>query len=179
MGREHLVVLFSQNFVNIIVHPKIKVKREHETFCADKIRIEKMYMSETDNDNATKTRTTKNIAERRGKTVGKAFSGTEECPAEQSQINGIQRYIPDDQGSGIRGSRSESSQSRSPATGEILEAVKLIEEKHLSYVRSHQQRLMTRLDESRESESDFKKAIQELEAKIQQLISDKGVKEPE
>ncbi len=136
-------------------------------------------MSESNNDNPTKTRTTKNIAERRGKTIGEAFSRTEGCSTEQSQIDGIQRHVPNDQGSSIRGSRSESSQSRSAATGEILEAVKLIEEKHLSYVRSHQQRLINRLDESRESESDFKKSIQELEAKIQQLISDKGVKEPE
>ncbi|MBW4673358.1 MAG: hypothetical protein KME52_04875 [Desmonostoc geniculatum HA4340-LM1] len=136
-------------------------------------------MSESNNDNATKARTPKNIAKRRGKTVSKAFSGTEGRPIEQSQINGIQGHLPDDQGSSIRGSGCKSSQSRSSDPGEILEALKLIEEKHLSYVRSHQQRLITRLDESKESESDFKKAIQELECQILQLISDKGLKEPE
>ncbi|MBW4567696.1 MAG: hypothetical protein KME31_06620 [Tolypothrix carrinoi HA7290-LM1] len=136
-------------------------------------------MSESNNDNATKARTPENIAKPRGEIIGKAFSGTEGCPTKQSQVNGIQGHVPDDQGSSIRGSRCKSSQSRSSNPGEILEALKLIEEKHLSYVRSHQQRLITRLDESKESENDFKKAIQELEGQILQLISDKGAKEPE
>ena len=136
-------------------------------------------MSESSNDNATKARTPKNIAKRRGETVGKAFSGTEGRPVEQSQVNGIQGHVSNDQGSSIRGGGCKSSQSTSPNTGKILEAVKLIEEKHLSYVKAHQQRLITRLDESKESENDFKKAIQELEAQIQQLISDKGIEEPE
>ncbi|MEH2435198.1 MAG: hypothetical protein V7K25_13245 [Nostoc sp.] len=136
-------------------------------------------MSQRKNDNTTKTRTPKNIAKRGGETVGTTFSGTEGRATEQSEINGIQGHLPDDQGSSIRGSGCKSSQSRSANPGEILEAVKLIEEKHLSYVKSHQQRLITRLDESKESENDFKKAIQELEAQIQQLISDKGIKEPE
>ena len=136
-------------------------------------------MSESNNDNATETRTPKNIAKRRGETVGTAFSGAEGRPVEQSQVNGIQGHVPNDQGTSIRGSGCKPSQSTSPNPGKILEAVKLIEEKHLSYVRAHQQRLITRLDESKESESDFKKAIQELEAQIQQLISDKGTEEPE
>ena len=134
-------------------------------------------MSKRDDDNFTKTRTTENTARRRGETISATYSRTEGRSVNQSQINGVQGHVPNDQRSSHRGGGDEPSQSGSPNPGKILEAVKLIEEKHLSYVRAHQEQLVTSLNESKESENDFKEAIQELEAKIHQLISDKGIEE--
>ncbi|WP_339375863.1 hypothetical protein [Calothrix sp. NIES-2098] len=51
--------------------------------------------------------------------------------------------------------------------GKVLEAVRLIREAHLSYVRAHKQRLETRLDEAKENEADFIKSCDLLEQKIQ------------
>lgn len=130
-------------------------------------------MSESTNENATKTRTTQKTARKRSKAISKTFSGTERRTTRESQIAGIQGHVSNDQGTGSRGDRAESIKSTSTDPGKILEAVKLIEEKHLSYVKLHQQRLIASLDESKESECEFQKAIQELEGQIYQLISDK------
>jgi hypothetical protein len=51
--------------------------------------------------------------------------------------------------------------------GKVLEAVRLIKEAHLSYVRAHKQRLQTRLGEAEENEADFIKSCGLLEQKIQ------------
>jgi hypothetical protein len=57
------------------------------------------------------------------------------------------------------------------SAGKILEHLKLIENRHLSYVKGQQQHLEVRLDESREEEESFKKAVQELELEIYSFIS--------
>lgn len=56
--------------------------------------------------------------------------------------------------------------------GKVLEAVRLIRETHLSYVRAHKQRLKTRLDEAEESEADFIKSCDLLEQKIQDYMDE-------
>ncbi|BAY22356.1 hypothetical protein NIES2100_21190 [Calothrix sp. NIES-2100] len=132
-------------------------------------------MSNSSDDNATKARKTKDTPGTRGKAVSTAFPGTKGSSTKQSQVSGVQRYISDDQGTSSGGSGHKPGYPRSSDLGKILEAVKLLEEKHLSYVKSHQQRLITRLDESKESESDFRKAIQELEAQIYELMSEKNI----
>lgn len=57
------------------------------------------------------------------------------------------------------------------SVGKILGRLQKIKEEYLSYVRSHQARLETRLDESKEKESQFLKETQELEEEIYQLAS--------
>ncbi|AFY43748.1 hypothetical protein Nos7107_3158 [Nostoc sp. PCC 7107] len=52
-------------------------------------------------------------------------------------------------------------------SGKVLEALSLIREAHLSYVRAHKQRLENRLNEAKENEVDFLKSCDLLEQKIQ------------
>jgi hypothetical protein len=54
--------------------------------------------------------------------------------------------------------------------GKVLEAVRMIRDAHLSYVRAHKQRLKTRLDEAEENEVDFIKSCDLVEQKIQDYI---------
>ncbi len=54
--------------------------------------------------------------------------------------------------------------------GKVLEAVRMIRDAHLSYVRAHKQRLKTRLDEAEENETDFIKSCDLVEQKIQDFI---------
>lgn len=55
--------------------------------------------------------------------------------------------------------------------GKVLEAVRLIREAHLSYVRAHKQRLKTRLGEAEGNEADFIKSCDLLEQQINTLIT--------
>jgi hypothetical protein len=55
--------------------------------------------------------------------------------------------------------------------GKIKQRLKLIEQSFLSYVRSHQQRLEARLDESRALEQNFLDSLKELEREINSLTS--------
>ncbi|ALF51859.1 hypothetical protein ACX27_01770 [Nostoc piscinale CENA21] len=55
--------------------------------------------------------------------------------------------------------------------GKVLEAVRMIRDAHLSYVRAHKQRLKTRLDEAEENETDFIKSCDLVEQKIQGFIN--------
>lgn len=54
--------------------------------------------------------------------------------------------------------------------GKVLEAVRMIRDAHLSYVRAHQQRLENRLNEAKENEADFIKSCDLLEQKIQDYV---------
>ncbi|MHC5717643.1 MAG: hypothetical protein ACYTX0_37450 [Nostoc sp.] len=58
--------------------------------------------------------------------------------------------------------------------GKIRDRLKLIEQSFLSYVRSHQQRLEARLDESRTLEENFLTSLQELEREIDSLTNQAG-----
>lgn len=55
--------------------------------------------------------------------------------------------------------------------GKILESLSLIKEAHLAYVHAHRQRLEARLDENKESETDFIQACDLLEQQINNLIT--------
>ena len=56
--------------------------------------------------------------------------------------------------------------------GKILERLKLLENQYLSHLEDHQKQLGSWLDESHQTEKDFKLAITELEKEIRDLISD-------
>lgn len=60
---------------------------------------------------------------------------------------------------------------RNPNSGKILERLELIETTFLSYVHGHQQRLETRLDESKKVEEEFRKEAAELRSEILALAS--------
>jgi hypothetical protein len=55
--------------------------------------------------------------------------------------------------------------------GKILESLNLIKEAHLAYVHAHRQRLEARLDENKESETEFIQACDLLEQQINNLIN--------
>ena len=61
---------------------------------------------------------------------------------------------------------------RNPNPGKILERLELIEKTFLSYVHGHQQRLETRLDESKKLEAVFQEEVQALKQEIYDLTSD-------
>ncbi|WP_224091070.1 hypothetical protein [Nostoc sp. MS1] len=63
--------------------------------------------------------------------------------------------------------------------GKVLEAVRMIRDAHLSYVRAHKQRLKTRLDEAEHNETDFMKACDLVEQKIQGFIKTETTSETE
>ncbi|MEH2312360.1 MAG: hypothetical protein V7K35_13395 [Nostoc sp.] len=67
---------------------------------------------------------------------------------------------------------SRSNRERNPNPGKILERLELIERTFLSYVRGHQHRLETRLDESKSVETTFKEEVQALKQEIYHLTSD-------
>lgn len=55
--------------------------------------------------------------------------------------------------------------------GKILARLKKLESEYLAYVGEHQERLETRLEESKRRETQFKQDIRQLEQDIQQLMS--------
>jgi hypothetical protein len=59
------------------------------------------------------------------------------------------------------------------STGKILTRLKQLESEYLSYVSEHQERLETRLEESKRREAGFKRSVRQLEQDIQQLMSGK------
>ncbi len=61
---------------------------------------------------------------------------------------------------------------RNPNSGKILERLELIERTFLSYVHGHQNRLETRLHESKNVESVFREEVQALKQEIYHLTSD-------
>lgn len=93
---------------------------------------------------------------------------------DSSPFNGIEQIGLDQVNSSGQDSLGTTNQHRDTPAGKIVERLKLIEQKHLSYVKADQQRLEARLDESREEEESFKKDIQELEQDIYDLVSSQG-----
>ncbi|MDZ8227545.1 hypothetical protein [Nostoc sp. ChiVER01] len=89
----------------------------------------------------------------------------------EGQINGTEqiRIGSQDRPGGNTTRRGE---QRDLTTGKILKRLKFIQDEYLSYVRGHQQRLETRLDESKEREAVFLQAIQELEQEVYNLVSE-------
>ena len=91
-----------------------------------------------------------------------------------SSFNGIEQIGLDQANSSGQNSLGTTNQHGDTPAGKIIERLKLIEQKHLSYVKADQQRLEARLDESREEEESFKKDVQELEQDIYDLVSSQG-----
>ncbi|HLO85449.1 MAG TPA: hypothetical protein VK203_10660 [Nostocaceae cyanobacterium] len=58
--------------------------------------------------------------------------------------------------------------------GKILERLHRIEQKHIAYVKSHQQKLKAQLEESTTSETEFTEEIRDLERSILELIEQKA-----
>jgi hypothetical protein len=61
--------------------------------------------------------------------------------------------------------------NRNSTSGKILERLELIEVEYLSYVHGHQERLETRLEESKIRELNFKLLVKELKQEIYNLTS--------
>lgn len=55
--------------------------------------------------------------------------------------------------------------------GKILDRLKRLESEYLAYVGEHQERLETRLEESKRRETQFRQDIRQLEQDIKQLMS--------
>lgn len=56
--------------------------------------------------------------------------------------------------------------------GKILERLEFIENAYITYVKSHQERLEARLDESKEQEHEFREAVKQVKDEIYNLVSD-------
>jgi hypothetical protein len=65
------------------------------------------------------------------------------------------------------------SPERETPVGKALQRLELIEIEYLSYLNDHQERLETRLNESRSKEEGFKKAVRELKQEIYILSTQK------
>ncbi|BAZ02259.1 hypothetical protein NIES37_62710 [Tolypothrix tenuis PCC 7101] len=70
-------------------------------------------------------------------------------------------------------------QSTSHCVGKILKRLKIIEHEYLSYLQGHQERLETRMNESKERELAFREMVKELEQEIYNLASQNEVSEDE
>jgi hypothetical protein len=72
---------------------------------------------------------------------------------------------------------------RDTTAGKIIERLEALEKRHLEYVHSHQARLRARLEESEESENEFKEESDQIKSDIYHLASREksgdGVIEPE
>ncbi len=78
-----------------------------------------------------------------------------------------------------RRSTSGSDVSRNHSLGKILKRLRFIQDEYISYIQGHQKRLEARLDESREKEAIFLKAVHELEQEIYDVISTEEIEQSE
>ncbi|MBW4570608.1 MAG: hypothetical protein KME31_22075 [Tolypothrix carrinoi HA7290-LM1] len=74
---------------------------------------------------------------------------------DSSSFNGAEQVGLDQVNSSGQDFLGTTNQYGDTPAGKIVERLKLIKQKHLSYVKVHQQRLEARLDESREEEESF------------------------
>ena len=114
---------------------------------------------------------TKEVSGRRKECVSESQRERLGLVSSEGQINGTKQIgigSEDRQG----GDTARRGQQRNLTTGKILKRLKFIQDEYLSYVRGHQQRLETRLDESKEREAVFLQAIQELEQEVYNLVSE-------
>ena len=96
-----------------------------------------------------------------------------------SSFNGLEQIRLNQVNSSGQNSLGTTSRHGDTPAGKIVERLKVIEQKHLSYVKAHQERLEARLDESREEVESFKKAVQELEQEIYDLVLTQGTSNTE
>jgi hypothetical protein len=88
-----------------------------------------------------------------------------------SSVDGLQQSGSAEDDCPRQGSTGCDTLKRNPTAGKILKRLKFIQDEYVSYVRGHQERLETRLDESKQREAVFLQAVQELEKEIYDLIS--------
>jgi len=91
-------------------------------------------------------------------------------PEGESRVYGTEQNRADNASCSGKNFSRKAQQRKAPA-GKILERLKLVENEYLSYVKGDQEKLEARLGESREREENFKKAVQELEQEIYDLVS--------
>lgn len=96
----------------------------------------------------------------------------------QSSVNGLESIRT----SSINCS-GQDSVGRTPngnsTSGKILERLELIEFEYLSYVHGHQERLETRLEESKLREANFRLLVKELKQELYNLTSQSKASEEE
>jgi len=114
---------------------------------------------------------TQGIIAGRGQAICSDFSERQGSFDAQSQAAGIQGCFSHDQELGCRTARYNSLQSVYPDIGKILERLDVLEKKFSSYVKSHQERLDLRKQESVVAEEDFLRESAELRTDIISLIS--------
>lgn len=108
-------------------------------------------------------------------------------PDQREGLGGVQYSSQSDGGNSFRANQAHCSGENTPwsdkstnsSTGKILKRLKSIENEYLSYVHGHQERLETRLEESKGRELAFKQMVKELEQEIYDLASQNQTSEEE
>lgn len=90
---------------------------------------------------------------------------------DSSELNGVESVGVDQANSSRSSSSWGISAERNSSNGKILERLDLIEGAFLSYVRSHQERLQVRLEESKKQEESFLGVISHLKQDIYDFVS--------
>ncbi|MEH2404142.1 hypothetical protein [Nostoc sp.] len=88
-----------------------------------------------------------------------------------SRSDGVKPFRPHQVDSSKKNSLGRTNQYRDIPPGKIIERLKFIEGRYLSHLKTLQQQLEHKLDETKGEEEDFKTAIQELEQEIYNLVS--------
>lgn len=88
-----------------------------------------------------------------------------------SRSDGAKSLRPHQAHSSKENSLGRTNQYRDTPPGKILERLQFIEGRYLSHLKTLQQQLNHKLDETKAEEEDFKAAIQELEQEIYDLVS--------
>jgi hypothetical protein len=91
-----------------------------------------------------------------------------------SSSNGIEQVRPNPVDRSTKNTSGRTSKFGGTPAGKILERLKRIEYKHLSYLKAHQGVLESQLINNKEEEETFRKEVQELEEEIYNLVSDEG-----
>jgi hypothetical protein len=93
---------------------------------------------------------------------------------DSSSLDGIEQVRPDPVDCSTKNTPRRTSKFGGTPAGKILERLKRIEYKHLSYLKAHQGVLESQLVNNKEEEEIFRKEVQELEEEIYNLVSNEG-----
>jgi hypothetical protein len=91
-----------------------------------------------------------------------------------SPVDGAEQVRPDPVNRSTQNTSGGKSKLGGVPAGKILERLKRIEYKHLSYLKAHQGVLESQLVNNKEEEEIFRKEVQELEEEIYNLVSNEG-----
>ncbi|QMS87321.1 hypothetical protein HUN01_06885 [Nostoc edaphicum CCNP1411] len=97
---------------------------------------------------------------------------------DSSSFNGIEQIRLDQANCPTKNTPGRTGKLGGSPAGKILERLKRIEYKHLSYLKAHQGLLESQLDNSKEEEETFRREVQELEEEIYNLVSSEGKSQP-